>query len=131
MGGGGSAPHRPAPSPRRNLQSPYSSRRPRRQVPTEERGPRPTGRSARPLPITHARGLDFDQDLVTREGAGIWEVDQRDSAAELADAGGPHQRDAVWAWAASAMKGPIRPGIASAKTVNTASVYPRCRVAKL
>ncbi|MGA8805277.1 MAG: hypothetical protein WB866_11345, partial [Solirubrobacterales bacterium] len=64
-----------------------------------------------------ARGPDFDQDLVVREGARIWEVDPPDSTAELADTGGPHQRGAVSAWASSAMKGRI--STASAKKVNT------------
>ena len=47
------------------------------------------------LLVADARGPDFDQDLVVRKGARIWEVDPPDSAAELADTSGPHQRGAV------------------------------------
>ena len=55
----------------------------------------PLARPDELLPVADARGPDFDQDLVVREGARIWEVDPPDSAAELADTGGPHQRGAV------------------------------------
>src|SRR5262245_27708218 len=74
----------------------------------------PLARSDELLPVADPRRPDFNQDLVVREGARIWEVDPPDSAAELADAGGPHQRGAVSAWA---------------NEVNTVWVYPRCRVA--
>src|SRR5262249_39082670 len=81
------------------------------------------------LPVADARGPDFDQDLVVREGARIWEIDPPDSTAELADTGGPHQRGAVSAGPGSAMKVRIRSATASAKKVNTLWVYPGCRVA--
>jgi hypothetical protein len=55
----------------------------------------PLARSDELLPVAGARGPDFDQDLVVREGARIWEVDPPDSTAELADTGGPHQRGVV------------------------------------
>jgi hypothetical protein len=37
------------------------------------------------LVVADARHPDFDQDLLVREGARIWEVDWPDSTAELAD----------------------------------------------
>ena len=45
----------------------------------------PLARPDELLPVADARGPDFDQDLVVREGARIWEVDPPDSTAELAD----------------------------------------------
>jgi hypothetical protein len=47
------------------------------------------------LPVADACGPDFDQGLVTRERARVREVDRSDRGAELADAGGPHQRATV------------------------------------
>jgi hypothetical protein len=55
----------------------------------------PLARPDELLPVADARGPDFDQDLVVREGARIWEVDPPDSTAELADTGGPHQGGGV------------------------------------
>jgi len=55
----------------------------------------PPARTNELLPVADPRGPDFDQDLVAREWARIWQVDPADSTAELANTGSSHHRGAV------------------------------------